>query len=285
MKTFAKSLTALAVAAAAMVSVPAQAVTVTFDYQTPTDGSGKTSWLVNSDNTSSNPFIFIETFDVPKNTSHQLLDINGSDPGGRIDIAAGGGFNSLNPFTDLAISTGSLGIQKGSNSNGAMPAGDSTFYAYGPGPTRPNGSNATVRVDYAATLAGINANYPGTKVSYLGLYYGSIDTYNNIAFYNGNTLITGGGGYLDDGVITGAEVLAARGGFTGNQTDDGSNVYVNFFFNPNETFTAFEFRTTDIAFEVDNVVTGLTIRDIPEPASIALIGLGLLGLAGMRRKV
>ena len=137
---------------------------------------------------------------------------------------------------------------------------------------------ATVKVDYTSFL---NNVAPGKKITYIGMYYGSIDTYNNIAFYNGNTLLTGTG-IMSDGVITGQEILSSQGGATGNQFQPGSNVYVNLDFSPNESFTAFEFRTTGVAFELDNIVIG--VSSVPEPASLALVGLGLVGFALRRRK-
>ena len=93
MKFFAKSLTAIAVAtAAAMASVPAQAALITFDYQVPTDGSGKTSNLVNPNNTSSNPFIFIETFDKPGSAGGTI-----AANGGNVIVQARGGFQYVEP--------------------------------------------------------------------------------------------------------------------------------------------------------------------------------------------
>jgi len=138
----------------------------------------------------------------------------------------------------------------------------------------------SVRVDFSSLLAAPIYG-PGYAIDYLGVYYGSVDTYNGMRFYNGDTLITGIG-LLDDGTLTGMEILAALGGQSGNQTSPNSNVYVNLFFQPGEQFTAFEFYTTGIAIEIDNVVSH--IGQVPEPASLALVGLSLLGLAGIRRR-
>lgn len=268
-------------------SVPAQAVTVTFGGQymnaaggnASGDGSGLSSLYVNPNNTSSFPY-FIETFDG----SHAIGTF-GLTHGGTVNTQSGGWFTSLNEATDLYLS-GSIGIRTGTVGYAAQPGGtnsviqDTTNYAYAP--AQSGSLPVTVRVEYATDLATYLSGY---KISYLGLYYGSIDTYNNIAFYSGgvnsNNLFIGTG-ILSDGVIAGAEILTAMGGSSGNQQGVGSNVYVNLAFDPSEVFTAFELRTTGVAFEVDNIVAGVTY--VPEPTTMILLGLGLVGIAGVRRK-
>ncbi|NPU86569.1 MAG: PEP-CTERM sorting domain-containing protein [Syntrophaceae bacterium] len=273
MRTYAKLLAVVVVAVFAFAGSPVQAVTVSFDYQVPTDNSGKTSPVgVNNANVAL-PGYFIETFDKPGSAGETIVL-----PGGNIYVNAGGGFNSLNPYTDLSIMYGSVGIRKDSVTGvAATPAGDTTFYAYAPGTDYPDGNTAAVRVLYEDFMQ----TY-GVKISYLGLYYGSIDTYNEIAFYSGDSPFIGDG-ILSDGVITGTELLNVFGGYSGNQFQDGSNMYVNLFFDADELFTAFEFRTSAVAFEMDNVVTGFAA--VPEPTTILLLGLGLVGLAGARRKL
>jgi hypothetical protein len=81
--------------------------------------------------------------------------------------------------------------------------------------------------------------------------------------------------------------LAAQGGTSGNQFLPGSNVYVNLFFGETDSFTAFELKTTGVAFEFDNVVVGLSSRPpspVPAPPAFALIALGFMGLQFMQRR-
>jgi hypothetical protein len=140
---------------------------------------------------------------------------------------------------------------------------------------------AGVKVDYTALLGAYGAGY---GIGYLGVFYGSIDTYNGIKFYNtSGGLMTGSSGVLSDGILTGSEILAAMGGSSGNQTNPNSNVYLNLEFQAGENFKSFEFYTTGVAVEIDNIVTSMNYN-VPEPGSMALVGLGLMGLSALRRR-
>lgn len=248
MKNFSKFLTLLATAA--LCNVSAHAYTVDFNYVVPVDGSGKTSPVIGAANANTGT-VFVETFDT-KN---------------------GCGINTPGNLVSITGASNSFSFQQGSNSYGAMPAGDTTCYAFGPGPGGP--IPATVTLNYGGLLA---AAPVGTYLNYFGLYYGSIDTYNDISFYNSaDALIT---------TVKGADLITQFGGVTGNQFSDKTNLYVNLYFDPSEAFKSFSFTTRSVAFEMDNLAVGYNVsrQNVPEPETLALVGLGLLGLSASRRR-
>ncbi|MDQ2820456.1 MAG: hypothetical protein M3Y65_08675, partial [Pseudomonadota bacterium] len=162
----------------------AQAVTITYNYTTPTDGSGKTSALAGASNQSTGN-VFVETFDRADGTggltmSPSLVTVN---------TVSGGGFGFAQ--NDLANVY-------------AAPANDSTHFAYGPN-MNSGVSNAQVNFNYSGLLSTLG---PTASLNYFGLYYGSIDTFNDVIFYNaaGSIIQT----------VTGTELIARFGGVSGN---------------------------------------------------------------------
>lgn len=110
----------------------------------------------------------------------------------------------------------------------------------------------------------------GTTANYFGLLWGSIDTYNTIEFWLGQTLVAS---------FTGSDVINPNAA-NGNQTAPSTNTYVNFFDLP--TFDSLVLISSSYAFESDNHAYG-TIQ-VPAPGTLALLGASLLAFVALRRR-
>jgi len=163
-------------------------------------------------------------------------------------------FNSGLPSDPNFSGSGSLyGLHTGSQSGvAATPFGDATqYYSTGVGTT-------TVTFDETAT--------------YLGLLWGSVDGYNSIEFYDGNTLV---------GTIGGSDIRNPANGDQGI----GGTFYVNF--DVAGGFNRIKLRSSGYSFEIDDLAYGAhydRIAEVPEPTSVLLLGAGLFALGCARRR-
>jgi hypothetical protein len=130
-----------------------------------------------------------------------------------------------------------------------------------------NGPDSTYYV--TTGVGGAKLSFPGQE-HYVGLLWGSVDTYNWLEFYNGATLV---------GTVTGTDVnLSANG-------DQGMNgtFYVNMI--STLAFDSIVARSSSYAFEFDNVAYDTSQNVLtPEPLSLALFGTGLALFAARRRR-
>ena len=140
-----------------------------------------------------------------------------------------------------------------SNNNG-VPFGDPN-----------NGADTT---HYVTTgLGSMTLQFPILE-KYVGLLWGSVDTYNTLTFYDGATIV---------GSLTGTDVTA---GANGDQGVNGT-FYVNV--NSDVAFDKIVATSSQYAFEIDNVAYDESEHNpgpVPEPLSLSLFGAGLLSLAG-----
>jgi len=156
-----------------------------------------------------------------------------------------------------------------SSSNGVL-FGDNTVSGVDKTPYLTSGKEGGSYPDAAVTLTFT------AYQKYLGLLWGSVDSYNTLEFFSGSTLV---------GSITGAQVLANPNGDQGLY----GTVYVNI--DSTVPFNKVVASSSEYAFEFDNVAYNSANYDgtgaVPEPATLAIwsiFGAGAAGVAAARRR-
>ena len=123
---------------------------------------------------------------------------------------------------------------------------------------------------FGAAQPGIDAEFSltsGMQLNSLSFYLGSLDDYNTLSFYSGDTLIQS---------YTGSQ-LTIPDPANGNQASGNTNRRYFFTFGAADNVNKVVFNTTQPAFEFDNIAAA--ISSVPEPSTWAMMILGF-GLSG-----
>ena len=158
-------------------------------------------------------------------------------PGSSSNNGAGRGNFHSNALGADFLASGNAGVVIGSSASvtaapfvGPLPGNqDTTKYLS-------IGANATETITFAS------------EKNVFGLYWGSVDSYNTIKFYDGTTLVAS---------YTGADISPLLS--TGNQGSFASNGYVEF--QGLHSFNKVVLGSTSNAFEIDNISAG----SVPTP--------------------
>ncbi|MEH2250394.1 Npun_F0296 family exosortase-dependent surface protein [Nostoc sp.] len=166
-------------------------------------------------------------------------------------------------FAKYSTASGTPTVVSGtSNGQYAAPLGDEHNYlTVSPTTSNVPGNTGPVTIDFEQAL------------DYFGLYWGSVDNYNLIAFYNGSKLLQS---------FDGSQLPS---GGNSSQTNPQDNIFVNFFADSGQTFNKIVLSSDGVAFESDN--HSYRLASVPEPTTtLGLLAFGVMSAGSfVKRKL
>ena len=181
------------------------------------------------------------------------------------DVMADGN-SYTSPYSDVIVYTFDGAPSLNWSGNGAIVS-DTVSTASAPFGVTERDKTNYMTVPVTGGTGSITATL-GAHYNYFGLWWGSVDSYNTLSFYNDAALVAS---------FTGTSITSPNAA-NGNQTAPSTNLYVNFLDLP--AFNKFVMTSTQYAFEADNIAVG----NVPIPAAAWLLGSGLIGLVAVRRR-
>jgi hypothetical protein len=148
----------------------------------------------------------------------------------------------------------------------AVVSGSLSGYYAAPPNSGPNNNTSQYLTVPSRQSSGTAEISLGGFYNYYGLYWGSIDTYNTLSFYNDGELVF---------TFTGSQAAALVP--TAPNGEQSLAAYFNF--SGLGQFNTVRLSSTSYAFETDNHAYGR----VPVPGTVALLGLGGIGISIARR--
>jgi hypothetical protein len=229
--------------------------------------------------------LYVETFDTRTTLGQDLDDLDplkftgsphlgNNTQGENSGCGVNGVSSGVTVDGDYGVTNQNIGgtavIDRGVNDNNQSI--NTTCFAYTPTSRAALNPTSEVALDFSGILdsAALLSGEP-MYVDYLGFFWGTIDSYNSFDFYKNDELIA---------QIDGLDLYNDFGGLNLGRNGE----YVNFIFDENAGFDKLVVTSSGIATEFDNIVNRIAPVNVPEPSTLAIFALGVIGLASRRFK-